>query len=171
MKGGKRKEKERQNNIQKLGEVIKDKNKIVNDYNKKIHKKIFENVLFAIIYVIYFYVIYLGSQNIETSIYLTDLKVFSFGLLATAIIVFEYSYKKDNGYTAMYGIEILITAILTLFLTYMSSLFVNRIYILILSCVVVVYVVYFIIKSLIIVYKMKKQYFKEKDDIKDIVKN
>ena len=159
MKGGKRKEKERQNNIQKLGEVIKDKNKIVNDYNKKIHKKIFENV------------IYLGSQNIETSIYLTDLKVFSFGLLATAIIVFEYSYKKDNGYTAMYGIEILITAILTLFLTYMSSLFVNRIYILILSCVVVVYVVYFIIKSLIIVYKMKKQYFKEKDDIKDIVKN
>ena len=170
MKGGKRKEKERQNNIEKLGEVIKDKNRIVTDYNQKIHKKILENVIFAIVYVIYFYVIYLGAQNIETSIYLTDLKVFSFGLLITAIIVFEYSYKKDNGTTIIHGIEILITAIITLFLNYMTSIFVNRAYILIITCISVIYIFYFIIKSLIIVYKMKKQYFKEKDDIKDIIK-
>ena len=170
MKGEKKKEKEKQKNLEKMEEVIKNKNKIVDDYNKKIQKKILQNIAFAIVYIIFFYLLYLGSQNIETNIYLTDLKVFAFGLLILAIIIFEYSYKKDNGAIAIHGIEILVTSIIALFLTYMSELFVNRIYILIITCIAIIYVVYFIIKSFIILYTMKKQYFKQKDDIKDIIK-
>ena len=170
MKGEKKKEKEKQKNLEKMEEVIKNKNKIVDDYNKKIQKKILQNIALAIVYIIFFYLLYLGSQNIETNIYLTDLKVFAFGLLILAIIIFEYSYKKDNGAIAIHGIEILVTSIIALFLTYMSELFVNRIYILIITCIAIIYVVYFIIKSFIILYTMKKQYFKQKDDIKDIIK-
>ena len=52
MKGEKKKEKEKQKNLEKMEEVIKNKNKIVDDYNKKIQKKILQNIAFAIVYII-----------------------------------------------------------------------------------------------------------------------
>lgn len=170
MKSEKRKEKEKQENIQKMEEIIKDKHKISNEDTKKIKRKVFENLLIAIIFVIYLYLIYLGSQNIETSIYLTDLKVFSISLLVVAIIIFEYSYKNDNGNMCIHGIEVLILAIITLFLIYIYSLFINRAFSLIITLIIILYVIYFTIKSIIILFKMKKQYFKSKNDIKEIIK-
>lgn len=170
MKNSKRKEKEKQENIQKMEEVIKNKKKIVNHYTKKIHKKIIENLLYAIIFIIYLYLLYLGSQNIETSIFLTDLKVFSFGLLVLAIILFERSYKKDDGNLSMHGIEILILAIITLFLIYVYSLFISRTFSVIIVSISIVCILYYVIKSIIILYNMKKQYFKSNDDINEIIK-
>lgn len=170
MKNSKKKEKEKQENIQKMGEVIKNKNKITVEASKKIKSKIFENLIIAIVFALYLYFLYLGSQNIESSIYLTDLKVFAFGILIVAIIIFEISYKKDNDSLCIHGIEILILAIITLFLIYTYSMVVNRAFSLIICSISVIYIIYFTIKSLIIWYKMKKQYFKAKDDIKEIIK-
>ena len=76
MKNNKKKEKEKQENIQKMGEVIKNKNKIAVETSKKIKTKIFENLIIAIVFTTYLYFIYLGSQNIEANVFLTDLKVF-----------------------------------------------------------------------------------------------
>lgn len=170
MKNNKKKEKEKQENIQKMGEVIKNKNKITVEDSKKIKGKIFQNLIIAIVFTVYFYFTYLGSQNIEAKIFLTDLKVFSLGLLVIAIIIFEISYKKDNGSLCIHGIEVLILAIITLFLIYIYSMFINRAFSLITSSISIIYIIYFAIKSLIIWYKMKKQYFNAKDDIKEIVK-
>lgn len=170
MGNNKKKEKEKQKNIQKMEEVIKDKKKIVNEYSKKINKTIFKNIIIAIIFVIYFYFIYLGAQNIESAVYLTDLKVFSIGLLIVSIIIFEYSYKKDNGGLCINGIEVLILAIITLFLIYIYSLCVSRTYTIVIISMLIACVIYFLIKSLVIYIKMKKTYYKSKDDIKEIVK-
>lgn len=164
------KNKEEQDNIQKIEEVIKNNKKIVNEYTKKINKKVFENIIIAIIFVLYFYFIYLGSQNIESKIYITDLKVFSLGLLTIAIIIFEYSYKKDNGSLSIHGIEVLILAIITLFLVYIYSLYINRTYILIIVSMSIASLIYFLIKSIVVYRKMKKVYYKSKDDIKEIIK-
>ena len=50
-------------------------------------------------------------MNIESSIFIVDLKVFAVSLLAVAIGIFEFAYKKDSGKAAIYGIEILFLAI------------------------------------------------------------
>lgn len=170
MKNEKRKEKEKQQNIQKMEEIIKDKKKISIEDTKNIKRKIFENLSITIVFVIYFYLLYLGSQNIETSIYLTDLKVFSMGLLIVSIIIFEYSYKKDDGNMCIHGIEVLVLAIITLFSIYMYSIFINRTFTFIIILISIVTIMYFTIKSIIILFKMKKQYLKSKDDIKEIIK-
>lgn len=170
MKNNKKKEKEKQENIQKMGEVIKNKNRIAVETSKKIKKKIFENLIIAIIFSIYLYFIYLGSQNIEANVFLTDLKVFSFGLLIIAIILFEYSYKKDNGNLCIHGIEILILAIITLFLIYIYSLYINRTFSLIITSISIFSIIYFVIKSIIIFFRIKNVDFKSKNDIKEIIK-
>lgn len=170
MKNNKKKEKEKQENIQKMGEVIKNKNKITDETSKKIKAKIFENLIIAIVFALYFYFIYLGSQNIEANIFLTDLKVFSLGLLIIAIILFECSYKKDNGNLCIHGIEVLILAIITLFLIYIYSLYINRTFALIITSISIGSIIYFIIKSIIIFFKIKKVDFKSKNDIKEIIK-
>lgn len=170
MKNNKKKEKEKQENIQKIGDVIKNKNKITVETSKKIKAKIFENLIIAILFALYFYFIYLGSQNIEANVFLTDLKVFSFGLLIIAIILFEYSYRRDNGNLCIHGIEILILAIITLFLIYIYSLYINRTFSLIITSISILSIIYFMIKSIIIFFKIENADFKSKNDIKEIIK-
>lgn len=169
MGNNKRKEKEKQKNIEKIEKIIKDKHKIENEVTQQIKRKIVENFIIAIIFIIYLYLLYLGSQNIETSIYLTDLKVFSIGLVIVAIIIFEYSYKKDSGIMCIHGIEVLVIGIVTLFSIYIYSLNVNRIFSLIITFIAILVIIYFIIKCIIILFKMKKQSLKSKDDIKEII--
>ena len=166
MKNNKKKEKDKQENIQQIGDVIKNKNKITVETSKKIKAKIFENLIIAILFALYFYFIYLGSQNIEANVFLTDLKVFSFGLLIIAIILFEYSYRRDNGNLCIHGIEILILAIITLFLIYIYSLYINRTFSLIITSISILSIIYFMIKSIIIFFKIENADFKSKNDIK-----
>ena len=61
-----------------------------------------------------------GFINIENSVFLVDLKVFAVSILAIAIGVFEYAYKKDSGKIAIYGIETLILAFAMLAFIYLD---------------------------------------------------
>ena len=158
------------NNIQKIEETIKQRKNINVEYKKKIRSKIFENIIIAIAFTAYYYLVYLGSINIESEVLLIDLKTFSIGLLITAIAIFEISYKKENDNLAVHGIEVLILAIITLFAIYMYSLFVSRFFILIIVSISFITIIYFLIKSLIIYFKMQNSYIKSKDDIKEIIK-
>ena len=171
MKDTNKQEKENQKNIEKIEEVIKNKKKVGVQQSKEIKSKIFENVIIAIVFLLYFYLLYLGSQNIESSVFFTDLKVFAFGILIVAIIIFEISYKKDSGNLCIHGIETLILAIVNLFLVYVYTLEVSKTFTLIIAIISSIYFVYFIIKTVVLCLKMKKKFIKSKDDIKEIVKN
>ncbi len=71
----------------------------------RLNKKGFENLLIAICHNdISVYFIGLGSLNIESSIFIKDLKVFSIALIVFTIILFEYSYKKKMRIVCIHGI-------------------------------------------------------------------
>lgn len=164
-------EKEKQENIEKLADVIKNKKKVSSTGANAIKKKIFENLVIAILCVIYFYVVLQCSQSFETLSFLFYLKIASGILLGLSIIIFEISYRNDNDSLAIHGIEILIVAIISLFIIYLYSLFVNRTFVTIIISISFISTIYFIIKSVIIWYKSKKKDVNVRDDIKDIVKD
>lgn len=156
-------------NINKLEEEMRKKKSIPKDEMEPINKKIFENILIAIIVMLYFYFINMGSLNIETNVFLVDLKVFSICLIVFTIILFEYSYKKENGNTCIHGIETLLISIVTLLSIYAYTLFFDKFNLLI-ALSAFSFAIYYVGKSIIIYVKMKKSYFKKLSDIGDIIK-
>ena len=85
---------------------------------KELNIRLFVNMLLAIGVIVYFYLINLGYKNIAKDIFITDLHVFSMTILAASIVLFEKSYKNENEILCVYGIEMLVLAILTLFMPY-----------------------------------------------------
>jgi len=105
-------------NIEKLEKEVISKKYLPKAEEEKINKKLFENILIADILMVFFYLLSLGSLNIETPVFLKDLKVFSMGLIVLTIILFEVSYKKENSNLCIHGIECLVLSIVTLFSSY-----------------------------------------------------
>ena len=165
----KKEEKIKEENIRKLDEQIRERKKIPKEYKKKINKQIILNIITLIIIAIYLSCINILSLYTDTEIYLKYLKVFSIILAIIAVVYFEISYRKDNEKLFLYGVEILLLAIITLFANYAYYIFFNT-YNKILLGITIVFVVYYIVKIFVVKIKMKKKYYKEQNDIKDITK-
>ena len=123
-----------------------------------------------IIIIIYLIALNIGMYNIQTDMYLNDLKVFSIILLIITILLFEYGYKKDDGELWLHGIEIMVIAVFTLYLIYLYSIYYLN-YGTLLVSIGMIYVVYYIVKILITNRRIKKNYKKSLKDITEIVKN
>lgn len=165
----KKEEKIKEENIRKLDEQIRESRKIPKEYKKKINKQIILNTITLIIIAIYLSCINILSLYIDTEIYLKYLKVFSIILAIISVVYFEISYRKDNEKLFLYGVEILFLAIITLFSNYAYYIFFNT-YNKILLGITIVFVVYYIVKIFMLKIRMKKKYYKEQNDIKDITK-
>lgn len=165
----KKEEKIKEENIRKLDEQIRESRKIPKEYKKKINKQIILNIITLIIITIYLSCINILSLYTDTEIYLKYLKVFSIILAIIAVVYFEISYRKDNEKLFLYGVEILFLAIITLFSNYAYYIFFNT-YNKILLGITIVFVVYYIVKIFILRIRMKKKYYKEQNDIRDITK-
>lgn len=161
--------KQKRENIEKITEVIENKKKIPKEELGKINNKVFENIAFAIGIMLYMYFIILGSININTASFITDLKVFSFLTLFLSIILFEKSFKRTDKKLCIHGIEILVLAFETLIAIYNYSLFVHK-FKLIIALESFTFGIYYIIKSIYIYIKLIKDYHKKTNDIKDIIK-
>lgn len=112
---------------------------------------------------------HLGYLNINKQEFIVDLKFFACVFLGVAILLFEKAYKKDNTEFVIYGIEMFIMAVLLLFLPYIY--FYSSLKILIIFVMVPFYWgIYYCGKSIVIEYKMKKQYYKNISDVKEITK-
>lgn len=164
----KREEKIKEENIRKLEEQIRESKKIPKEYKKKINKQIILNIITLITMMIYLCCINILSLYIDTEIYLKYLKVFSVILAVIAVIYFELSYRKDNEKLFLYGVEILFLAITTLFSKYAYYMFFDT-YNRILSEITIIFTIYYIIKIFILRINMKKKYYKEQNDIKEII--
>ena len=103
--------------IEKIEKEINEKTKLPYEIKEKIKKEVFTNIAIASIIILYFIFIVLGSAGSIKNVRAIDLNIFSILFLGIAIIIFEISYRKDDGKLAMYGIESLVVAIFTLFLS------------------------------------------------------
>ena len=94
------------------------------------------------------------------------MKVFSLCILFFAIILLERAYKKDDGKIALYGIETIVIAVITLALIYVNLMFSAQ-YVDVVLIISYVLAIYYVIKSIVIYIRERKKYFV--DDMKEII--
>ncbi len=150
-----------------IKQELKDKKTITDEVQKKLNGEVFKNIIIAIVVVVFLNFIILGFINIESQIFIVDLKVFAISILAIAIGIFEHAYKKDSGKIAIYGIETLVLAFCMLAFIYIDIMY-NSKFVIITILLTYVIAIYYTAKSIIIYQKMKKQYFI--DSMKKIIK-
>ncbi len=155
--------------LEKIQKEINKQTKLSKDEKRKINKEVFQNIIMAIVVIVYFMFINLGFYNIEESTYLTDLKVFSLITIGITIILLEKAYKKDSGELTIYGIEMLMIAICTLLTNYIYKFHYSK-YIYIIASIAMLFAVYYVGKSIVIYVKMKNKALKKASDIHKIVR-
>lgn len=154
---------------EELSQDMKKQKKLPKEELKKLNKRILSNMALAIAIIFYLLLLNIGALNIETATYMMDLKVFSMLFIAITIIIFEVSYKKDSGILCIYGIEILVLAVLTLVLPTLYSVQKEH-YGMILTGALIIFTIYYIIKAFMIYRKGKKEQLKKVSDINEIIK-
>ena len=153
--------------IEEVGKEIKSVKRLPEEQLNQIHTRVFQNVFLAVIVILYLNFIILGFKNIENSVFVVDLKVFSMSILVIAIGVIEYAYKKDSGRYAIHGIETLILAIVTMGFIYLNMMWQER-FIPVVVATALIIAIYYVAKTIVIYKKMKKQFSLE--NIKEIIR-
>ncbi len=156
--------------LQKIETEIKKQTTISEQKQKKINAKVFQNIFIAIILVLYFIFINLGSLNLKAETFLKDLQVFSIITMGITIIVFEKAYKKDSGELALHGIEALALSITTLMTIYIGMVYPSK-FRAIINVISMLFAIYYVAKSIVIDYKMMSKALKQTSDIHKIAKN
>ena len=155
--------------IEVLEEDLSKNKKLTPELKKKLRKTFGKNILIIGLILMYMGLLTLSFYKMELNTLSTDLKVLSVGFLAFAIIKFEQGYKKDNEGIFLTGIEALVLALITLFMTVLISTSENFFKNVILG-ISIFATVYYLLKSLVIRAKIKKQHKKQVSDVRDIVK-
>ncbi len=138
--------------------------------DKIIRKKIFENLIIAVAVMLYFIIINFSYLRLEENIILNVTKIASLIVLLFSIVIFEIAYHKDSGKITIYGIEILILSIHSL--TIWNAI--NKINTSFQTYIVFSaygFAIYYILKSMLIYTNEKRKYLKSLSDIHEIVSN
>lgn len=154
--------------------MIKVKNEkiqeeIDNPIMEKANKKIFLNILGAILIMLYFVLTYLAYTFLQANVFERCLQTATMVLLAITIVTFEIAYKKDSGLLAINGIEALIIACHALAIPYVTTVhkWDLRWYVTISGYA---FAIYFVFKSIVVYTSGKKKYLDSFSDISEIVK-
>ncbi len=138
--------------------------------NSKIARnRIIENMIIAAVIAIYFILINVAYFKLGEIIISNIIKIISLVFLFLSIIIFEIAYHKDSGKLAINGIEVLVLAIheLTIWQEIKKFDISFDKFILFSGCI---FVIYYIIKSILIFTKERRKYLKSLSDIHEIVK-
>lgn len=152
----------------KIAQQIETAKKMPKEAKREIYKNMVTNIFIGILITLYFIALSLGFINIDSTTYITDLKVFSIEILAITIILFEYAYNKDSAKFALIGIDTLFVAIVTIILLYIFILYQSK-YLRITCICSCVAVVYYLIKSALIYIRDKYNWKKSISDVKEII--
>lgn len=155
--------------VEELGKDIENKKRMSKEYEGKVNKRIFSNIIIAIVILLYLIILILGCKNIEADIFVVDLKVCSIILAMASILIFERSYKNSDGKLCIYGIEALIVAIFTLVSVYIFQI-IGGLFTYIMCGAAIIVPIYYLIKSIGIYNKSKAEYINSQSDVKEIVK-
>lgn len=155
---------ENQKELEAVEEEIKAETKISKEKINKIHKKIFKNILFAIVILIYFILINMGYTSIKSDVFITDLKVFSITCIVATICVFEYAYKKESGKYGVNGIELLILSIATLLCIRIYTIYNNK-FVSLVTSIALLFAIYYVGKSIVEYVKYKRKLNKQTTNV------
>ena len=155
--------------LEKIEEEIKKQTVVPEERMKKIYLRVFENIMYAIVILIYFILLCIGSKSIQKEVFFTDLKVFSIFTIVTTICMMEYAYKNDSARYAVHSIELLAVSVITLFSLYFYTQYSNK-FVGILTSIALIFGIYYVGKSIIDYIKRKRQALKKTSDIRKIAK-
>lgn len=142
--------------------------KIPKQIKENIYMKLFKNLCMAIAILIYFIFINLGYLRLDENVFRADLQTFAGILIVSTILVFELAYKKDSMTIALYGVELLVLSIITLFLPYVF--FHRGIIMKFLYASSAIYIsIYYVAKCIVIYIKEVRKYKSGLSDIKEII--
>lgn len=149
---------------------IEEKRKLPKKIKDNISTNIFQDLLVAIIIMLYFCIINFSYYNVENSVFEENMKYFALGIIIFTVIAFEISYRKNSIKFLIIGLELLACGILSLYIPYIflhsNSAF--RISIMILPAFLIIY---YALKSFIIFKRKQFQYRNNLSDIKELVKD
>lgn len=139
------------------------------EINEKYMKKIYLNVLKAIIIMLYFFVLNVAYSNVSTGYLERGIEFCTMIFLFVSIFIFEVAYKNDDDDIAIQGIEILLLATYTLTSQHITKKFKFdfKNYTLVASYI---FAIYFILKCIFVYTKGRKEMAEKLSDIKEIVK-
>lgn len=156
--------------VDDLKKELATKTKIPKDVREKIYGKLFREMGMAILIFLYFLLLNMGYTKLEKNVFTEDLHNFAGILAISTVIVFEIAYKKDNGEIALHGVELLVLAVITLFMPYIY--FYRGIAVKFLYSFSSMYIaIYYSIKSLFVYEREVKKYKAGLSDVKEIVAN
>lgn len=132
-------------------------------------KRILKNLACAICIIIYFLILVLAYTRMNVERLAQDIKVFSGMFLVLGLLFLEKSYKNDDGKTAISAIELLVLSFHSLSIIHITTM---------IKCEFAIYMyvscgaigIYYIIKSIVIYTKKKRDDLKSLSDISEIVK-
>ena len=138
------------------------------EVSEKYMKKIYLNVLKAIIIVLYFFVLNVACENVNPQYLEKGIELCTMILLFISIFIFEWAYRKDDDDLAIQGIEILILSAYTLTSQHITKKFDFPLknYLLVASYI---FAIYFILKCIVVYTKGRKEMAENLSDIKEIV--
>lgn len=137
---------------------------------KEILKKIFKNLIIAVVVMAYFISLNIMYTQLEFEKMIMITKIFSSIFLLSGLIVLEIAYKKESGTLTITAIELLILSMHALFVNHVITIyhFDFRTYLLTSSYV---FAIYYVLKSIIIYTKARRKYLKSLSDVSEIVKD
>lgn len=137
-------------------EIKKNKKSNTSKNNKKQkYSEMLKNTAIFILIQIYFIIIMIGNSTISAIRFINELKVVILIEAVVSIIIFEIAYKKDSTALAFHGIKVLgigIATVVFLDLYNRQSIYLHLAFVVAIS----VFLLYYIIKMLVISLKKKK---------------
>ena len=133
--------------------VQKNKLKIPKDISQEILKKMFINLIKAVIITVYFIVLNIAYSSMKQDRLTNDIEVFATVFLVLGIFYIEKAYKKDENSYAQSGIEFLVLSLHSLSIMHVITQFKCdfRLYLLTSSYIISIYYVF--------IYKREKRLF------------
>ena len=130
---------------------------------------IFKNLLKAIGIMGYFIVLNFAYTRMNVDRLMNDIEVFSGIFLVLGLVFLERAYKKDSGKIAISGIELLCLSMHSLSINHVITFYQYdfRTYLVTSSYI---FAIYYVLKSIVIYTKEKREYLKNLSDISEIVK-
>ena len=164
---------EKENKTNKTDEVLiqeTEKKKVPKQVSQEILKKIFKNLILAIVVMIYFISCNIVYTQLEWNQMEIITKAVSGVFLLASIIMLEFAYKRDSGTLTMTAIELLVLSIHALFIDHVVTIyqFDFRTYLITSSYV---FAIYYVLKSTVIYTRARTKYLKSLSDISEIVKD
>lgn len=147
-----------------------EKEKLQMKENNIVLKKIFYNLIIAIVVMAYFVILNFAYANVNTETITLGMKISTLVIMLVGIIFLEIAYKKDSETFALNGIEFLVLAAHSLSIKHVVQIL-NldfQLYVLVSSYL---FSIYYVLKTIIIYTNDKRKYLKGLSDIPDIVKD